>query len=195
MTQKGHGIKIVFLGESGAGKTSIITSHIQGHCPHKLAPTVGASFLTLQLLWRGIEVEFAVWDTAGQEIYRSLAPMYYRTAKCAVVVFDLTNSDPMPGVGRWIAELRTATPDIIVILCGNKCDLEEDRTVSYAQGMNTAASANAAYVETSAKTGMGLDALFQEITKLIGDKHPNLMHEAQVNPANDAGRAGRSNCC
>jgi Rab family protein len=195
MIQKPRGIKIVFVGESGGGKTSIITAHVQGHFPQKLAPTVGASFLMLPLLWQGIEVEFAIWDTAGQEIYRSLAPMYYRTAKCAVVVFDLTNRDALPGVTDWIAELRNETPDIIVVLCGNKSDLEDDRQISTAQGMEIAARSAATYVETSAKTGIGLDTLFQYVAQLVGDKHPGLMRDAQVNPENAPGSAGQSGCC
>jgi small GTP-binding protein len=195
MISKTRGIKIVFLGEAGAGKTSIITAYVQGHCPEKLAPTIGASFLVVPLLWEGIEVEFAVWDTAGQEIYHSLAPMYYRTARCAVVVFDLTKSDSLQGATDWIDELRTGTSDIVVVLCGNKCDLDEERHVSYAQGLDAAARANARYLETSAKTGMGLEALFKEIPQLVGEKHPDLMHEARASPSNSASAPRQSDCC
>jgi small GTP-binding protein len=195
MTGTTGGVKTVFLGEAGAGKTSIITAYCQGHCPEKLAPTVGASFLLFPLLWDGIEVEFAVWDTAGQEIYHSLAPMYYRTAKCAVVVIDLSNRDALSGASDWITELRTVVPDIIIVLCGNKCDLEDDRQISYAQGLETATSAGATYVETSAKTGMGLETLFKEIAQRVGDKHANLMRNAQVNPTNEAAPTGQNDCC
>jgi small GTP-binding protein len=188
-------IKTVFLGESGAGKTSIITAHVQGHFPLKLSPTVGASFLVVPLPWNGLDVQFAIWDTAGQEVYRSLTPMYYQSAKCAVVTFDLTNHESFIKVNDWISELQDDTRDIVIVICGNKCDLEDRREVSDAEASELAAGFGVPYVETSAKTGVGLDNLFDTLAKKVGEVKPDLMRACQIDNSQAEIPPDRKNDC
>jgi small GTP-binding protein len=189
-------IKTVFLGESGAGKTSIITAHVQGHFPRKLSPTVGASFLVIPLPWNDTEVQFAIWDTAGQEVYRSLTPMYYHGAKCAVVAFDLTSMASFSKVNEWLSELQNERRDIAIIICGNKCDLEDERAVSATEAESLAARTHLTYVETSAKTGAGLERLFETMAKLVGEANPQLMRACRVGmPVTEQVPAPESRCC
>jgi small GTP-binding protein len=114
------------------------------------------------------DVKFAVWDTAGQEFYHSLAPMYYRNARAAVVVFDLTSTASFQGSEAWVQELQNTVKNIFIILCGNKSDLP-GRRVTPDQVLGLAQQLELPYVETSAKTGAGLDDLFQVLAKAVLD--------------------------
>jgi small GTP-binding protein len=190
-------VKVVFLGDSSVGKTSIIAAHLLGHFSMTGTPTIGASFREVTREWQGTPVRFSVWDTAGQEVYHSLAPMYYRTAACAVVVFDVSRADSFREANDWISELRSKVPGILIVVCGNKIDLEESRAVSYSDGANLAESLFAPYVETSARTGQGLEALFQEIVDRVGKSRPDLMRECRVLAQGQraGGDGRRGNCC
>jgi small GTP-binding protein len=194
-TGPGH-VKTVFLGESGSGKTSIITAHIHRHFPLTNSPTVGASFLEISLPWNKTEVKFAIWDTAGQEVYRSLTPMYFHGAKCAVVTFDLTNHASFEKVTDSLSELQQTTPNIVIIICGNKSDLEDERTVSFEEASELAGRFHLTYIETSAKNGVGLDTLFSKMAQLVGESNPELMRDCQIDrPQSDRFPDKETHCC
>ena len=153
------GIKIVFLGESGVGKTTIVTRYATGSVPEVSAPTVGAAFVSKETVINGKSYSLLIWDTAGQELYRGLAPMYYRNADIAIITFDITRKKTFEAVTYWLEQLReNSEQDVIIILCGNKCD-RENREIE--NGEKFAADNDLLYCETSAKSGSGLDRLFQ----------------------------------
>jgi Rab family protein len=190
-------VRVVFLGESGAGKTSIISSHLlRGTFQPRLAPTIGASVLNTSLSWQGASVRFAIWDTAGQEVYHSLTPMYYRTAVVAIVVFDIASQLSYNRVPEWIKELNQNAPEAGVIICGNKSDLEDDRLITYDEAAALSENVGAPYLETSAKTGKGLDCLFQTIVQVVAEKRPEKLRECQVpmKSGEQPGQEGPS-CC
>jgi small GTP-binding protein len=181
--------KVVFLGESGTGKTSLISRYIDRTFSGTLAPTVGCAGHSVECTYQDRTVNLLIWDTAGQELYRSLTPIYYRNAMAAVVVFDVTVRDTFDQVQGWITELRAVVDDIVVVICGNKIDLADEREVEGVDGASFAESAKAAYVETSAKTGGGLDQLFLTVVKEVSDKKPFLLEKLAP-----AGR-NEGDCC
>ncbi|CRG93323.1 ras-related protein Rab-5C, putative [Plasmodium gallinaceum] len=113
-------------------------------------------------------IKFEIWDTAGQERYRSLAPMYYRGASAAVIVYDITNKKSFEGAKGWINELKSVhSNDIIIALAGNKNDLEDSRVVDRELAESFANSNNILFIETSAKTGQNVNELFLRIAKKL----------------------------
>jgi small GTP-binding protein len=181
--------KVVFLGESGTGKTSLISRYVDRTFSGTLAPTVGCAGRMVEYTYCDRTVRLLIWDTAGQELYRSLTPIYYRNATAAVVVFDATVRDTFDQVQGWIAELRAVVDDIVLVICGNKIDHVDDREVDSVDAAGFAVSIKAEYVETSAKTGAGLDSLFATIVREVSSKKPYLFEKLAP-----AGR-GKSKCC
>jgi len=124
--------KLVLLGESAVGKSSLVLRFVKGQFHEFQESTIGAAFLTQTVVLDDTTVKFEIWDTAGQERYHSLAPMYYRGAQAAIVVYDITNADTFARAKSWVRELqKQARADIVIALAGNKSDLGSRRTVEY----------------------------------------------------------------
>ena len=125
-----------------------------------------AAFFTSQLTLGEDTIKFEIWDTAGQERYQSLAPMYYRNARCAVVVYDITDAASFERAKKWVDELiSSASLRVVIALCGNKCDLEDDRKVSTETAQQYAESQGLIFFETSAKTRKNVRETFESIAK------------------------------
>lgn len=172
MTASATSVKLVLLGDSGVGKTSIATQYISGKAPQSVKPTIGAAFVTKSIVVDGQPIELLIWDTAGQEVYRGLAPMYYRSALIAIVVYDITRQQSYESVSYWINELKAnADSRTIIVVCANKSDLEEQRTVDENIAQQFAESHGALFAATSATTGAGIDRMFQmAVGKLLKDQ-------------------------
>lgn len=124
-------------------------------------------------------VKFEIWDTAGQERYRSLAPMYYRGASAAIVVYDITNPDSFTGAKSWVKELqRRGDPNVVIALAGNKADLESRRKVQFEEANSYAEENGILHLETSAKNANNVKALFVEIAKKLPKNPPQPEREA-----------------
>jgi len=192
--------KLVLLGESAVGKSSLVLRFVKGQFHEYQESTIGAAFLTQTVCLDDTTVKFEIWDTAGQERYHSLAPMYYRGAQAAIVVYDITNQDTFTRAKTWIKELqRQANPNIVIALAGNKQDLANKRMVEYEEAQNYADENSLLFMETSAKTAMNVNDMFLAIAK-------KLPRNEQVNPSNVSGQGRRltetdntaksaSNCC
>lgn len=158
--------KLVLLGEMGSGKSSLVLRYVKGQFFDYQASTVGAAFLTKTL--PELNVKFEIWDTAGQERYHSLAPMYYRGAAAAIIVYDITNPDSFNRAKSWVRELqRQGNPNMIMALAGNKADLEGQRAVAADEAQAYAAENGLYFLETSAKTAANVSELFLEIAKKL----------------------------
>ncbi|CAE7841324.1 RAB22A, partial [Symbiodinium microadriaticum] len=142
--------------------------YCQGEFSDNSTPTIGASFLQHRVSMDGVDVSLQIWDTAGQERFRSMAPMYYRGAKAAILVFDLTNEDSFHKSKSWLKDLKAhADPEVVICIAGNKCDKEA--TFDLKQCDDFAAAVDAVFVKTSAQSGEGVDQLFASLTRRIVD--------------------------
>uniref|UniRef100_A0A668TX81 small monomeric GTPase n=1 Tax=Oreochromis aureus TaxID=47969 RepID=A0A668TX81_OREAU len=147
--------KLVLLGESAVGKSSLVLRFVKGQFHEFQESTIGAAFLTQTVCLDDTTVKFEIWDTAGQERYHSLAPMYYRGAQAAIVVYDITNTDTFDRAKNWVKELqRQASPNIVIALAGNKADIANKRAVEFQEAQAYADDNSLLFMETSAKTAM-----------------------------------------
>lgn len=182
--------KIVLLGESAVGKSSIALRFARNEFLSNQETTIGAAFLSKTVMVppsRGAAaapaaladthtqqmraLKYEIWDTAGQERFRSLAPIYYRGACGALVVYDITNAESLKKAQTWIAELRAnGDPSLIIFLVGNKKDLEPLRQVSFEDGRKLATEERVAgFFETSAKDNNNIEQVFVELAEKLLD--------------------------
>ncbi|KAL8746767.1 MAG: hypothetical protein Q9190_001246 [Brigantiaea leucoxantha] len=165
--------KLVLLGESAVGKSSLVLRFVKDQFDDYRESTIGAAFLTQTIsLDESTTVKFEIWDTAGQERYKSLAPMYYRNANCAVVVYDITQASSLDKAKAWVKELqRQANENIIIALAGNKADLvasqPDKRAIATADADAYAREAGLLFFETSAKTAENVRDLFTAIARKL----------------------------
>ncbi|KZO94111.1 GTP-binding protein RAB5 [Calocera viscosa TUFC12733] len=185
--------KLVLLGESAVGKSSLVLRFVKDQFDDYRESTIGAAFLTQTVsLEDGTSVKFEIWDTAGQERYKSLAPMYYRSAACAICVYDITQSASLEKAKSWIRELqRQADPSIVIALCGNKADLAARRQVSQEEAQKFAEEEGLMWCETSAKTGEGVNDIFDRIAHKLPQVAPPQAQRGAA-AAKGPGGAGKS---
>ncbi|XP_060958975.1 ras-related protein RHN1 [Cannabis sativa] len=165
--------KLVVLGDMGTGKTSLVLRFIKGQFNDYQESTIGAAFFTQVLSLNEATIKFDIWDTAGQERYHSLAPMYYRGAAAAIVVYDITTMDSFVRAKKWVQELqKQGNPNLIMFLAGNKVDLEKKREVEFEEGEQYAKENGLVFLETSAKTAQNVNELFYEIAKRLVKSSP-----------------------
>merc|ERR1719384_1384045 len=160
--------KLVLLGESAVGKSSLVLRFVKGQFHEFQESTIGAAFLTQTVVLDDTTVKFEIWDTAGQERYHSLAPMYYRGAQAAIVVYDITNADTFTRAKTWVRELqKQARPDIVIALAGNKADLTTNRIVEYDEANAYAEENGLLFMETSAKNANNVNEVFLAIARKL----------------------------
>ena len=161
--------KVVLLGEGCVGKTSIILRYVENQFSEKYIETkpsqCQAAFKTKKLNIEGNPINIAIWDTAGQEQYHSLAPIYYRESHGAIIVYDITDQDSFHKACNWVKEVRKIVGDVPMCIIGNKSDLEKYRNVSQEEAEKYAASVNARHYHTSAKLNKGLEVVFLDLTR------------------------------
>ncbi|KAL4103025.1 hypothetical protein PRIC1_006762 [Phytophthora ramorum] len=161
--------KIVLLGNSGVGKTNLISRLHKGEFNEDFASTIGVEFLTHAIKVDNADVKAQIWDTAGQERFHAMMSTYYRKAAGALLVFDVGNRTSLLDVERWLDQLlNVAEPGLHATLVGNKCDLPADkRAVSSEEARQFAAAHHMAYIETSAKTGLNVEEAFRDLVVAI----------------------------
>lgn len=160
--------KLVFLGDQSVGKTSIITRFMYDKFDNTYQATIGIDFLSKTMYLEDRTVRLQLWDTAGQERFRSLIPSYIRDSSVAVVVYDVTNRQSFLNTLRWIEEVRNERgSDVIIVLVGNKTDLVDKRQVSIEEGDSKARDLAVIFIETSAKAGFNIKALFRKIAAAL----------------------------
>lgn len=178
--------KVVLLGEGRVGKTSLLLRYVNNIFSDTQPATIQASYLTKRITIDGTSVQLAVWDTAGQERFHALGPIYYRDADAALLVYDITDMDSFTRVKNWVKELRKmAGKDIVLVLAGNKVDMERNRQVPVDEAAQYADSVDAQLFGTSAKVNRGVEQAFLCIAK-------RLIQRRKSQPQIGGARSGRT---
>lgn len=160
--------KLVFLGEQGVGKTSIITRFMYDTFDTNYQATIGIDFLSKTMYLEDRTVRLQLWDTAGQERFRSLIPSYIRDSSVALVVFDIGSRPTFTRTDKWIDDVRMERgQEVFIFLVGNKTDNEEKRQVSKEEAQAKATELGAQFIETSAKTGSNVKTLFRTLAQAL----------------------------
>jgi len=190
--------KLVLLGDSAVGKSSLVLRFVKGQFHEYQESTIGAAFLTQTVVVDDTTVKFEIWDTAGQERYHSLAPMYYRGAPAAIVVYDITYPETFARAKSWVKELqRQASPNIVIALVGNKLDLSSKRAVSSEDAQAYADENGLLFMETSAKSGLNVTEVFTAIAQKLpkNEASRNRSGDKVDLTANTEAEKKKASCC
>lgn len=163
--------KVVLVGDSGVGKSNILLRFIKNEFSFETKATVGVEFGSKKFELENTKIKAQIWDTAGQERYKSITNAYYKGAKGALVVYDITKKETFESIDRWVPELRAnGDENISIVLVGNKADLEDQRKVSIKEAedkarllsnaFNFLSFLDLAFLETSAYQSINIDAAF-----------------------------------
>lgn len=162
--------KAILVGDSSVGKSNLLSRFIANEFSNENKPTLGVEFGTKILQTREKLVKIQIWDTAGQEKYKSITNSYYVNSKGAIVVFDLSRKSSFDNTDKWIKDVLEITgKEISLILVGNKTDLTDNRVIEYNESLEKAKKYNIQYKETSALNGENVKEVFQILTDSIYD--------------------------
>ena len=165
--------KIIVIGDSFVGKSCLSLRATKGTYDENYNPTIGFEFLTFFVKIADTNIKLQIWDTCGQEVYRSLISSFYRNSSLAIMVYSIENKNSFLGLESWINDIKTlGNPDINIFLIGNKVDLEDNREVTKEMGQEFCNNHGMKlFLETSAKTGFNAENVFIEASKLLYEQH------------------------
>ncbi|XP_064946419.1 ras-related protein RABC2a [Musa acuminata AAA Group] len=182
----GHGydyaFKILLIGDSGVGKSSLLVSFISNHLADDLSPTIGVDFKIKHLAVGDEKLKLTIWDTAGQERFRTLTSSYYRGSQGIILVYDVTKRETFTNLADvWVkeVELYSTNRNCVKVLVGNKVDKEADRMVTREEGISFANEYGCLFIECSAKTRANVEKCFEELALKIMEV-PILVEEGSV---------------
>ena len=198
--------KVVLVGDSFVGKTNIMSKYLKDEFHEDSKATVGVEFGSKQFTIEGHSIKAQIWDTAGQERYKAITSAYYKGAKGAFVVYDITRKSSFESIDKWVNDLTAAADKkITIVVIGNKSDLEDQRQIPKEKGEEKAAKLEVAFLETSALSGDNLDKAFELMMNEIYKKcHEEMLAEndleiieggkdINLNKANE--NTAKKSCC
>jgi small GTP-binding protein len=189
--------KIVLVGTHASGKTSLVQRFIHGTFSRDCPMTVGAAYVPKVVSVGDQKIQLEIWDTAGSERYRSLTPLYYRDARAAIVVFDLTRAETFTEATTWAGELREKTNSLVTMFAAaNKADLVSERAVKPSEIEEFKFQNQLDYIsETSALTGQGVEQLFVQLAKDLLSQAPASPDDVAELADPDLPPPKQSDCC
>ncbi|XP_065331999.1 ras-related protein Rab-3 isoform X1 [Cloeon dipterum] len=190
--------KLLIIGNSSVGKTSFLFRYADDSFTSAFVSTVGIDFKVKTVFRHDKRVKLQIWDTAGQERYRTITTAYYRGAMGFILMYDITNEESFNSVQDWVTQIKTYSWDNAqVILVGNKCDMEDERVISYERGKQLAEQLGIEFFETSAKENINVKAVFERLVDIICDKmsesldtDPNLMNASKGTRLTETNQTG-----
>ena len=175
-------IKVVLVGEASVGKTSIIQRYIDNSFSENNSSTIGLSYVSKKLSIDKKNFRLDIWDTAGQERYRALTKVFFVDSQICLLVFDITKKQTFEDIKNfWIKELEnvSSSNNIILGLVGNKCDLSDNEEIIDSEIINYAQTIKAQYFKVSALAGVGINELFEDLTKSYYELNNNKQNDNQ----------------
>ena len=172
--------KVVLLGEGRVGKSSIGNKWANGTFDPSRRSTVAAAFFQKSVMCQGKTIDIVLWDTAGQEEYHSLAPIYFKDAQAAILVYSVTDATSFDRMMQWKNELvMSRGENIKLVIAANKIDMVQQRVISQQQGLDFANKVGCQIFEVSAKSGEGIEMLFQSLAKTLNEIPVQKSHGAK----------------
>ena len=173
-------LKYVIIGDSGVGKSNILLRYIYNSFSEEFKTTVGVEFGAKNIEINKMTYRIQIWDTAGQENFRSIARAYYKNSVCACVVYDISSHTSFEDIQIWIDDCTKQTAkSVLLLLVGNKSDLSNQREVSFEEGQAFAKSHNMLFFEASAKTGENIIEIFEKSVKQIAKNIENNVYDLE----------------
>ena len=168
--------KIIIVGDSGVGKSCLSIKASRNYFEDFYSPTVGFEFLTFNVKVEDQNIKLQIWDTCGQEVYRSLISSFYRSASLALIVYSIDNEESFINIEKWLNDIKSqSNPDVKIFLIGNKADLEDKRQVTRENGEKFYHDHKLSFfTETSAKTGFNVQNVFIEVAKELYRTHEEI---------------------
>uniref|UniRef100_A0A7S2C2S1 Uncharacterized protein n=1 Tax=Florenciella parvula TaxID=236787 RepID=A0A7S2C2S1_9STRA len=196
--ERAREVKVVLLGDTGVGKSSLVLRFITNEFKPYQESTIGASFMSKLIMVEGAPIKFQIWDTAGQERFRTITSAYYRGADGIIMVYDVTSQDSFNHVADWLTEVnRYASEGTCKLLVGNKSD-REDRAVSSEEASAYAEKLKIPFLETSAKNAENVETAFltmaSELIKIRQARGPAATATGTTKLGEKSGKSSRS-CC
>ena len=164
-------LKYIVIGDSAVGKSNLLLRYAHDRFNDEYQATIGVEFGAKNVEINDQIYRIQIWDTAGQENFRSITRAYYKNSVCALVVYDITNRESFNHIQSWIEDCKSQSPKtVILVLVGNKSDLNSERQVNYDEGMELANKNKMIFYETSAKTGSNVEDIFLKSAENISNR-------------------------
>ena len=190
-------MKLILVGDSGVGKTNILSKYLKNNFDPDSKATVGVEFGTKNIEIDNKKIKVQIWDTAGQERYKSITSTYYKGAKGAFIVYDITRKSTFDNIDKWIGDLKNnGDENMIVYLVGNKSDLNDMREVRKDEAMTKSEKYNIAFSETSALYGDNIHKIFQDLMEKVYInfyRNTNTNKDKEINKGVDLNEESKEN--
>ena len=195
--------KVLLLGNSNVGKSSLFLRFVDDIWNDTFVPTIGVDFKIKTFEIDSKKIKMQIWDTAGQERFKNIIASYYRGAHGILLLYDVTDKDSFKNLSNWLIEIeKNASKNVLKVLIGNKCDLEDKRLVSYNQGKEFADTYGLKFIETSAKKNLNVNEAFETLGRelMIASADKKISNQKQnkkisVAKAQDLNIKKKDGCC
>ena len=180
--------KTIVIGDSGVGKSCLTVQAVHNKFEELYRATVGFEFMSFNIRINKVVIKLQIWDTCGQEVYKSLITGLYRNTSLAIIIYSVANKNSFQHVENWIKELKSnSSKNIKIILVGNKCDLANERKISYQEGENLKKKHKLDYfLEASAKTGNNAKNILVEAAKILYKGYSEIKTNEENNILSDS---------